>query len=187
MNRLLKPTVLAAVTAILVWLPIQSQAQGGGGGGRGGRGDFNPEEMQRRMMEGYREGLNVTSDDEWKVIEPRIQKVLDARREVGFGGMMGMGMRGAFGRRGGPGGDNADQPQNQQRRRGFGGQQSAAAQELQRAIESNAPADTIKAKLAAYRADRKEKEAKLQQAREELRKVLSVKQEAQAVLAGLLE
>jgi len=44
----------------------------------------------------------------------------------------------------------------------------------------------IKAKLAAYRADRKAREAKLKKAQEDLRQLLTIKQEAQAVLSGLL-
>src|SRR2546426_5148032 len=35
----------------------------------------------------------VKSDDEWKVIQPLIEKVMDARREVGFGGGFGRGDR----------------------------------------------------------------------------------------------
>jgi hypothetical protein len=174
--------MLAAVTAILVWLPIQGRAQGGGGG----RGNFNPEEMRARMMEGYKTALDVKDDEAWKAIEPRIQKVLDARRDVGFGG--GMGMRGMMGgRRGGGGGDNADQGQNQNRRRNMGGQTNPAAQALQQAIDSNASPETIKAKLTAYRDDRKDKEAKLEAARADLKKILSVKQEAALVVAGVLE
>src|ERR1041385_4905373 len=92
MKRLL--AVLAALTA-LVWLPIQTQAQQGGGR------NMDPEQMRQRMMDGYKQALDIKSDDEWKAIEPRVTKVMDARREVGFGG----GMRGMFGgRRGGAGG-----------------------------------------------------------------------------------
>jgi hypothetical protein len=58
---------------------------------------------------------------------------------------------------------------------------------LQKAIESKAPADELKAKLAKLREARKEKEAALEKAQEDLRKVLSVRQEAAAVLAGLLK
>jgi hypothetical protein len=193
MKRVLKPAVLAAVTAVMVWLPVQGWAQGGGGGGGGGggRGNFNPEEMRQRMMDNYRETLGVKGDDEWKVVESRITKVMEARRDVGVGGM-GFGMRGMMGRRGGQGGDNANAnastDQNQRRQRNFmGGQQSAAAQALQQAVESNASSDTIKAKLTAYRDEVKDKQTKLEQARADLKKVLSVKQEAHAVLAGLLD
>ena len=58
---------------------------------------------------------------------------------------------------------------------------------LQKAVESKAPADELKAKLAKLREARKEKEAALEKAQEDLRKVLSVRQEAAAVLAGLLK
>ena len=52
---------------------------------------------------------------------------------------------------------------------------------------SKAPADELKAKLAKLRGARKEKEAALEKSQEDLRKVLSVRQEAAAVLAGLLK
>ena len=58
---------------------------------------------------------------------------------------------------------------------------------MQKAIESKASADELKAKLAKLREARKQKEANLEKAQEELRKVLSVRQEASAVLMGLLK
>ena len=45
----------------------------------------------------------------------------------------------------------------------------------------------MKAKLTKFREARKDKEAKLAKAQEDLKKVLSVKQEAAAVLMGLLQ
>ena len=63
----------------------------------------------------------------------------------------------------------------------------ASLDDLQKAIDANASKDELKAKLAKFREARKQKEAKLQQAQEELRKVLSIKQEAAAVLNGLLQ
>ena len=57
---------------------------------------------------------------------------------------------------------------------------------MQKAIDSNAPTGQIKAALEKYRAAHKDKEAKLAQTQEDLRKVLTVRQEAQAVLLGLL-
>jgi hypothetical protein len=179
MKRLL---AIFAATAAIVALPHQTYAQQGGGGGRG---NFDPEQMRQRMMDRYKEVLEVKTDDEWKVIEPRIQKVTEARREASSMG----GMRGMFGgggrRGGGGGGDNqGDQAQN---RRNFGPQPSAAATDLQKAIDSKASADTIKAKLAAYREDHKAKQASLEKAQEDLKKILNVRQEAAAVLAGLLD
>ena len=145
---------------------------------------MTPEERRQQMMDRYKEMLDVKSDDEWKIIEPRIQKVTDARMAVGFGG----GMRGFGGpRRGsGPGGDTSGNQQ-QQRRANFGPQPSATAQALQKAIEDGDSKDSIKAKLAAYREEKEQKKADLEKTQADLKKVLSVKQEAAAVLGGLLD
>jgi hypothetical protein len=147
---------------------------------RPGRGNFDPEQFRQRMMDRYREQLEVKSDDEWKVISERINKVLDARREMAFGGAFGRG----FGRRGSDGNEPSG---DDRRRRVMGGEPSPEAEALQKAIEAKAPADEIKAKLAKYRQAHKDKEAKLEKAQEDLRKVLSVRQEAAVVLAGLLQ
>jgi len=151
------------------------------------RGDFNPEQFRQRMMERYREQLEVKGDDEWKVIEPRITKVMEARRDAGGFGGFGRGGPGG-GRRGGEGDQGGDRRREgkDDRRRGFGGEPNPDAEALQKAIESKASADEIKAKLAKYRESRKTKEANLAKAQDELRKVLSVRQEASAVLMGLL-
>lgn len=182
MKQFIKPSILAAVAAVLISLPVQAQAQQGGG-----RGNFDPAQMRQRMMERYKEMLEIKSDDEWKAIEPRIQKITEARRDVGFGGGM-RGMMGAFGGQGQRqrGGDQADQG-GQQRRRPGAPEASAATQELQKALESKASADTVKAKLAAYRADRAAKQAALDKAQEDLKKVLTVRQEALAVMGGILD
>ena len=149
------------------------------------------------MAERLREQFGVADDAEWKVIEPKIQKVNEARRAVGggFGGGM------AFGRRGGPGGpgggdgDRAERADRGERgdrggrggRFGGGFEASPEVAELRKAIEAKAPADEIKAKLAKVREVRKANEAKLEAAQEDLRKVLTVRQEAVAVTMGLLK
>lgn len=192
-------TLLTAAIASLVAVAPSSFAQqppgggggggggqqgGGAGGGRGGqRGGFDPAQMQERMMEMYRERLEITDDTEWKAIQPLVAKVGEARREVGSG----------FGRNmfrppgGGRGGDTAGGG-NGGRRGGPGGFGEPSAEEdaLQKAIESKASAADIKAALAKVREAKKAKEAKLATAQDSLRKVLTVRQEAQAVLAGLL-
>lgn len=163
----------------------QQQGGGGGGGGggqggRGGRGNFDPAQMQERIMARYREMLEITADDEWKAIEPMITKINEARREAGsgFGGMARM-MRppGGQGGPGGPGGGG---------RRGFGGEPSPEEEALQKAIDTKASSADLKAAMGKLRDARKAKEAKLAAAQDNLRKVLSARQEAQAVLAGLL-
>ena len=149
--------------------------QGGGGGGGfggGGRRNFDPAQMQQRIMDNVREQLNFTNDTDWSAVQPLVQKVLDARRDVGFGGMARL-----F--RGNRGGDNA-------RRGGPFGQTSPEEDALQKALDEDAPAAQVKDLLAKYEASQKTKQDKLLQAQADFRAVLTTKQEAQATLLGLL-
>jgi len=91
-------------------------------------------------------------------------------RGFGRGGRGGQGGGGGGGGQGGPG----------------GGQTNPDAEALQQALDSNAPAAQVKTLLDKYRASQKAKQAKLEEAQADLRKVLSQKQEAEAVLLGLL-
>ena len=141
-------------------------------------------------MDRYKERLEVKDDAEWKIIQPRIEKVMTAQRDVRMGGFGGPGGPGGFGGRrggGGPdaagGGDNADN----NRRNRFMPEPSPEQEALQKAIEAKASSDEIKSKLAKVRAAQKEKEAKLAKAQDELKEVLSVRQEATAVMMGLLK
>ena len=156
--------VMAGVAAVMSLGANQVVAQpnnggqgGGGGGGRPGRGNFDPAQMQQRMMERYKEVLEVTDDSEWKAMEPLVQKVMDVRRES-FGGM-GRGMFGR-GRRGGANAQPSDQ-QSQQRRGGFFGAPSPEADALQKAIDSKASKAEMKAALDKYVASRKANQAAL--------------------------
>jgi hypothetical protein len=156
---------------------------GGGAGGRGGR-NFDPAQMQQRMMERVHDDLGYTNEVEWNAVQPLVQKVMDARRDVGFGGMGRM----FRGNRGGGNGANASANANAGGGRGgFGGTPNPDADALQKTIDDNAPKAQIKAALAKYQASQKAKQAKLVAAQENLRKVLNTKQEAQATLLGLLE
>jgi len=155
----------------------QSRRGNGGGGNGGGGGNFDPAAFQQRMMDTIRERLAFTNDTDWAAVQPLIQKEFDARRDVGFGGRG----FGGMGRRGGNNNNNA-----QGGRGGFGGQSSPEADALQKTLDDNAPTAQVKAALDKYRASRTAKEAKLAQAQEDLRKVLTSRQEAQAVLLGLL-
>ena len=165
--------VLAAATVMVCFFTPKSQAQG----------NFDPAQFRERQMERYRERIEVKSDEDWKKLEPIIGKVMDAQRDArmgaGFGGFGGRGGRGGDG----GGGGNANQGGN--RNRG-GGQSSPEVTELQKALDDKAPAEEVKAKLAKVRDARKAKEAALDKAQEELRKALSPRQEAGAVLVGLL-
>ena len=176
--------VLLAGAAFLLWVGTgQLAAQQRGGG----RGNFDPAEIQQRQMEFYKESLEFTKDDEWNAVKPLIEKVMEAQRDTATGRGFGVFGRGG-GRRGG-GDGNAQGGQGGQRRSGGGGgfgQPSPELEALQKAIESKASANEIKAKLAKYRESRKEKEAKLVKAQDDLRKVLTVRQEAIGVTIRLL-
>lgn len=148
--------------------------------GNGGRGNFSPEEAQTRLLAGLRERFGITNDEEWGLISTRITAVMEVRRTAGGGGGGGFG-----GGRGGPppGGDAGGRGRGGRGGPGGGTPEVAA---LQAAITDNLPEAEIKARLERVRDLRKNAEAKAQKAQEELRAVLTVKQEAVAVLAGLL-
>jgi hypothetical protein len=161
----------------------------GNGGGRRGRGggNFDPAQMMQRRLDFYRQQLDFTNDADWSAVQPLVQKVLEAQQAARQGGG-----RGFFGgRRGGFGGPNANNNNNGnanggRRRGGFGPQPSPEAQALQQAIDNDAPADQIKSLLDKYNTTEKAKQAALATAQANLRQVLTVKQEAQATLMGLL-
>jgi hypothetical protein len=146
-------------------------------------GNFDPQQFQQRIMDFFRDQLAVTNDDEWNVIQPRLSKVVQSRMETLLSGM-GMAF-GRMGGRGSGGGGNAAGAA----RRGFPGlgQPGPEAEALQKAIDNNAPTDQIKAALAKYREAQKRKEADLAKAQEELRKLLSLRQEATLVSIGILD
>jgi hypothetical protein len=150
-----------------------------------GRGNFDPAQMKQDMMDRLRDQMEIKDDQEWQAIEPKVSKVFDARRDV-----MSMGFRGFGGGRrrnnnggdnGGNGGDNA-----RPRRNPFG-EPSPTIEALQKAIDDKAPSAEIKTKLAAVRAEIKDKQAKLLAVQEDLRGVLTPRQEAIATVNGLLQ
>lgn len=173
-NKMHHLLVLAAVAVMVSFLAPNSSAQG----------NFDPAQFRERQMERYRERIEVKSDDDWKKLEPIIGKVMDAQRDARLG--MGFGGFGGRGGRGGDGGGNTNQGGNRNRG-GAGGQTSPEVTDLQKALDDKASADEIKAKVAKLREARKAKEAELEKAQDGLRKALSPRQEAGAILAGLLK
>ncbi len=118
-----------------------------------------------------------------KIIEERLSKVTQARMATmaDGGGMMGFG---GMGGRGGPGGGG---PPGGRGLQSLFGQPSAESQALQQAIDSKASAAEIKSRLAKFQAARKEKQANLVKSQNELRQVLTPRQEAIAALMGLID
>ena len=173
MNTLIKSLSLLVVTAVFAGVTVDISAQerdrnrDRGNRDRGERGQWDRSQIMERIMDRYRENLGF-SVAEWKVVQPKVQAVMD-NRISGASGMMSM----FGGSRRGRGGDSSTE--------------KTPTSELRDLPEKDdASKGDIKAKLAAYRADRKAREAKLKKAQEDLRQFLTIKQEAQAVLAGLL-
>src|SRR3954470_5374615 len=86
---------LVVLAAMLLAAAPATFAQNQGGQGRG---NFDPAEMRARMEARMKEQLGV-SDDEWKVLQPKVEKVMTAQRDARAGG----GFGGPGGRRGGGG------------------------------------------------------------------------------------
>lgn len=151
----------------------------GGGGRRGG----SPEQFRQRMIDRLKTSLKA-SDDEMTVIQPLVEKVFLKQREASgnrFGGGGPRPPRGGGGDREGNGGGGPD-------RRNWRGGETPEAQGLREALEKDETAPSeITAKLTALREQRKKAAAELASAREDLRKVLTVRQEAVLVQTGLLE
>ena len=150
--------------------------RGQNAGGQGGRGgNFNPEEMQQRVSAMLREQFDVSDDAEWKLISDRMTAITELRRNtMVLGGGAFAGLRGGAG--GAPGGGG----------RGGRGGASAEQDALRQAVTDKLPEAEIKSRLERLREVRKANEEKLVKAQEELRAILSVRQEAVAVMAGLL-
>jgi hypothetical protein len=189
-------TVSCLVALVAAGLSIaQPQGRGaqgqGPGGQRGGR-NFDPAQMQQMMEQRMQEQLGATAE-EWKVLGPRVMKVMALNRQVnaGGGGMFRMGMGG---RRGGAQGDQAGPggPGGPGGRRGPLAQGEPtvvdkASEALQTTLENTAATpDEIKAKLTALRAAKEKAKTELAVAQQDLKQVLSVRQEAQLVLMGML-
>lgn len=143
--------------------------------GKGGRGNFDPAAMQERMLGALREQLGVTDDAEWALIAERLAKVSEIRRSAG----------GATGR-GGPPGGGPGGPVGGGNRPTRGPSGNPEQDALRAAITDKLPDAEIKSRLDRLREVRRQNEAKLTRAQEELRAVLSVRQEAVAVMFGLL-
>lgn len=129
------------------------------------RGNFNREEMQARILANLRTQFAVADDAEWKLISDRILKVMELRRSVAGPGFAMVMFRG-------------NRP---------GATANPEVDALRTAIDDKLPEAEIKARLGRLREARKQAEVRLNQAREDLRSILTVRQEAVAVLLGLLQ
>jgi hypothetical protein len=178
----LKGLLLAiGCVAVLALSSAKVQAQG-----QGGRGGFDPAQFKQMVLDRYKEEMSITNDDEWQVISGAISKVIDAEMESRTARFGGFG--GGRSRRSRDGNSNSSSTSSSDSsRRRFGPEPSPEAADLQKAIDDKASTDDIKAKLAKLREANAAKEAKLDAAREDLKKLLTTRQEAIAVAGGLLK
>ena len=154
------------------------------------RRNFDPTAMRDRMMGFLRERLEITDDAEWAIIQERMAKVIELRPNPAesTGGSMralaGIGGRGQGGQ-GGQGGDEGGRGGNfNQRSRGANANPELVG--LVQSLRNQASESEIIDRLEKLRAARNLQASKLTQAQEDLRIVLTPRQEAIAVLAGLL-
>ena len=160
------------------------EARPGSDRGRGDRGDMRArmEEFRRRMSDRMREQLGA-SEEEWKVLQPRIEKVQQLQRQ-GRGGFGGFGGRSRG--RGGRPGEATRRPEGApEREQSEVEMKTEALRSLLDDEASGAPA--IKAALDALRNARLKAQRDLDAARKELREVVTMRQEARLVLNGILE
>jgi chromosome segregation ATPase len=115
---------------------------------------------RQRVIDGFKLQLGL-SEQEWTVVKPRIEAVYNLVHPQPYGG---------------PGAD-AKRTEVDQRSR-----------ELRELIESKeADADKIKARLTALRAAREKADRELAKARQNLRQIMNLRQEAVLVLNELLD
>ena len=136
------------------------------------------EQFRQRMQERMREQLGA-NEQEWKVLQPRIEKIQQLQRDT-RGGFRGRVARG--GRRGGeaqPPAAAAEREQSEVQKK---------TEALRSLLDDEAAgAGAIKAALDALRKAREKAQKDLAVARKELQGVVTVRQEARLVLMNILE
>jgi len=174
----MKKIIFVLVTAGVVCLfngfgaLAEDNAAGGGGGGQ----KFDPAVYRRmkldkkldKKLDRIKEALGAT-DDEWKVLEPKVeavQKLVTLER-------MGKSVR-----QGAAAGDAEQAP----------GDLEKKVKELQKLVETKDTAPkAVKDKLKELRDVREKSKAELKKAQDELRELLTPRQEGQLLLLGLLD
>jgi peptidoglycan hydrolase CwlO-like protein len=175
---------LVAIVTIVAGAWIQQAiAEEGPPTPRDQRDQRDPAQMQQRMEQFRADRMKQAlgaSDDEWKVLQPRIEKVQTLSRQTRGGGMgFMMGGRGGP-QRGGPGDrPQSDRPQSEVEKK---------SEALQKVLDNKeAKVEEIKTALTALREARAKARAELETAQKELREVITVRQEAQLVTLALLD
>ncbi|MSU25398.1 MAG: hypothetical protein EXS32_16455 [Opitutus sp.] len=133
-------------------------------------GKPSPADAQARVLNRLRDRLEVSDDTEWSLITERLAKIEEIRRSLWSSSGGG---RGAL-----PGAEKA--------KRSSGSSANPERDALRTAVGDNLTVAEIKSRLARAHDVQAQNEARLAQAQAELRAVVSVRQEAVLVMAGLL-
>ncbi len=147
-------------------LPGKPKKRDDGAEARGPKG--SPAEAQARTLDRLREKLVVPDDTEWALMVERITKIEEVRRTLWSSA--------ANVRSSGPGTDKSKRTSSNNPERDA----------LRTAVTDNLPDAEIKSRLARAHEIHRQNEARLARAQADLRAILSIRQEAVAVMAGLL-
>jgi hypothetical protein len=183
--------------------PAQPGQQGQRGRTRGQNGQNgqngqqrDPQQFRQQMQDRMREAMGATPD-EWALLQPKIEKIQQLQRaaSAGRGGMALL-----YGNRNNTTDPNATPGGGRGNRgnRGAGGTGTTGndppspvatkAQELQTTLQNkDTPPDELKQKLSELRQARTKAKADLGKAQEELREIVTVRQESVLVTIGILE
>jgi hypothetical protein len=137
-----------------------NQAVTQGGPGSPALGSLNPEQMWQRGAEKLRQAFEVKDDAEWQIVEEQARKVYDLRVEM---------IKSLIAAARQPGGDTLPE-----------------AGALKSAIAAKSSNEKLKAAMERFRQARQAKEDKLLQAQADLKKILTIRQEAIALGLGLV-
>lgn len=133
------------------------------------KGKSNADTAQARVMDRLRTKLEIKDDEEWAVISARIARVEELQRSAWSGGVNNRGVI-SLG----------------EKNKGAGASANADREALRAAVTDKLPDAEIKSRLSRAHEMRQQSEAALAQAQQDLRSVVSVRQEAVLVVAGLL-
>jgi hypothetical protein len=199
MNVLKKRLVLAGWVVALGFGSVRLMAQGGGGGFGGGGAAAPPDitPVYQRILDAERRALSVTNEDEWEVISPRLQNVVQLKMEdhtLKVRSLFGTVFRstnttgGGFGR----GGRGRRAPAPTIENQALTGvvpdvTEPTATILLQKAQSDATTVADVNSALAKTREARKQRQAALAKAAADLRAVLTHQQEATLVARGILD
>ena len=179
-------TVLNLLIAVLLVFVFTGQVWSQPAGKGPDRRPSRDPDQRRQMFTGNLRKTLDFSEEEWQIIEPRLQKVVTlSAKSSGMGGRKG-GPMGQV-RSGGKGKDDTGNQTGQSRSPREQTAMGSLLEDLNTVLKSeDATPSQIEEKLAAVRVAREESKIDLAKAQAELRELLTLRQEALLVMMGIL-